>query len=164
MSNRRRNFVIAYISLVGIPLLCLAGVLRAGRHLAAPISINGAWKIGTDVETLGTSPCRGVIASLAGSPLLISQSGKALVLTFNDGGSPTALGSIDGNRISASAPAPGNPSAAACSLEHLIVTATVDSRTEPKSLSGNLSLNGCSACLPLEFKAVRQPRGGEPVR
>ncbi len=44
MSPSNRKFVLAYILLVGLPLLGLIGVLRAGRNLAAPAAIRSAVK------------------------------------------------------------------------------------------------------------------------
>jgi Kef-type K+ transport system membrane component KefB len=40
MSPANRKFVVAYILLVGLPLLGLFGILRADRKLAAPVSVN----------------------------------------------------------------------------------------------------------------------------
>jgi Kef-type K+ transport system membrane component KefB len=44
MSRAGRNFVVAYILLVGLPLLALVGVLRRGRAVTAPVATNAAWK------------------------------------------------------------------------------------------------------------------------
>jgi Kef-type K+ transport system membrane component KefB len=40
MSYTNRKFVLVYIVLVGLPLLGLFGILRAGRKLAAPVSVS----------------------------------------------------------------------------------------------------------------------------
>jgi hypothetical protein len=61
MSHTNRNFVVAYTLLVGLPLLGLAGVLRSGRNITAPISIDGTWKIET--QSSSTQACAKSIAS-----------------------------------------------------------------------------------------------------
>ena len=48
MSPTNRNFVMAYIVLVGLPLLGLVGVLRNGRALSAPVSVEGRWTFQAD--------------------------------------------------------------------------------------------------------------------
>jgi len=91
MSSARRNFIVAYVLLVLVPLVGLAGVLRAGRGLKAPISVEGVWKIDSAAGTAsekqvseesGSAPCGLSDAALSNSSLLISQSGKSLQLTF----------------------------------------------------------------------------------
>jgi hypothetical protein len=49
-------------------------------------------------------------------------------------------------------------SGAAVCGDGLTLTATLDRLTEPRALSGTLSIEGCSSCALLEFRAVRQPR------
>src|SRR5208283_757233 len=43
MSRTNRNFVFAYTFLVILPLAGLAGILKTGRNLTAPVSIDGVW-------------------------------------------------------------------------------------------------------------------------
>jgi len=96
--------------------------------------------------------------------VLISQSGRSLVLTLGGGEKATAWGVIEGTIIKASfAPPDGADSSAAdCSSDRaLILTATLDPKSDPRTLSGTLSVDGCASCRPVEFHAVRQPRSGE---
>ena len=48
MPHTNRNFVVAYILLVGLAVARLRGVLKSGRSLTAPISVDGTWKVEAD--------------------------------------------------------------------------------------------------------------------
>jgi hypothetical protein len=138
-----------------VPLLALAGILRSGRALVAPASVDGAWKMDA-ANQFSASPCADFLSSVAKAPVSISQSGQTLVVSLNTGKSGT--GTLDGKILKAQFPGVANPTAADCSDHGLALTATLDPTADPRILSGTLSLEGCAACLPLEFHAVRQPR------
>jgi hypothetical protein len=158
MQNTSRNFIVAYIVLVGLPLAGLAGVLRSGRNLAAPISVDGAWKVEADATHLTNLSCASSLGFLANASLLISQSGKSLVVSYAHAKSTNA-GSIDGRNLKAElVPLPDSVTAGCGSEKTVILTAIVDPKTEPRSLTGSLSIPGCPSCAPVEFRATRQPR------
>ena len=158
MSHTSRNFVVAYILLVGLPLLGLAGVLRSGRSLTAPISVDGVWKIEADAARLAALSCDKSVSAF--SSVAISQSGNSLVLTLNNPSKTTAAGTLDGKSLKAAiVPARDAASKSGCQGDRpLMLAATVDPSTEPKSLTGLLSEDGCPSCAPVAFHAVRQPR------
>ena len=153
MSHTSRNFVLAYIFLVGLPLLALAAVLRSGRHIAAPYSVDGTWTVEADTRALNSYTCQAV-SQLLRSPLVISQSGTSLQVSFGKSAAPVS-GILDGKRITASMPA--EPSQV-CGNGAVVLSAAVDPRSEPRSLVASLSLPGCRDCATLPFKAVRQPK------
>jgi hypothetical protein len=161
MLHRSRNFVVAYILLVGLPLLGLAGILRSGRGLIAPISVDGVWKIEADAGRLATLSCD-QSQSFSSSPVsvVISQSGKSLVLTFNDASKTVSSGVLEGKNLKASVVLERDPSSkSGCRDDQAVtLTATVDPNSEPRSMSGLLSVNACPSCVPVKFHAVRQPR------
>jgi hypothetical protein len=157
MSTTGRNFVVAYILLVGVPLLALAGVLRAGRSLTAPASIDGTWKLQANPEASSSQPaCAAEMASLAREPLIISQSGKSLILTFTAGAKPSGSGWIESPNLTASFPLSATSTCG--SRARLAFRAVVDPKSEPKSLIGSLFNEDCSSCAPLRFRAVRLPK------
>lgn len=165
MSHTSRNFVVAYVLLVALPLLGLAGVLKSGRSLVAPISVDGVWKIEAEAGRLSSqspspSPsCDQTVSSLAAGSLAISQSGKGLVLTFSNGSKTVASGVLEGKSLTASfVPARDASRDNRCGDQLITLAAVIDPRIEPRSLNGVLSVNGCPSCAPLEFRAVRQPR------
>lgn len=154
MSTTNRRFIVAYILLVGLPLAGLVGVLRAGRHLAAPISIEGTWTLEAGANRAAGQPCDQAVASLLNSSLVVSQSGKTLELTLNGISKTVVSGELHGREFRASLGA-----RAGCPADQLVtLMASVDPRTDPKSLTGSLSVENCPLCLPLEFRAVRQTK------
>jgi hypothetical protein len=158
MSHRSRNFVVAYILLVGLPLLGLAGVLRSGRKLTAPISVDGVWKIEADAGRLAVPSCDKPASAF--SSVVISQSGKSLVLTFNNAARTVSSGGLEGKNLKASVvPVRDLSDKGGCGDDQAVMlTATVDPNTEPRSMTGLLSVNACPSCVPVKFHAVRQPR------
>src|SRR5437660_12104382 len=140
MSHTNRNFVIAYILLVGLPLLGLAGVLKSGRSLNAPFSVDGAWKIDAGAINASAAPCGDFLSSVSNSPVSISQSGTSLVI--NLGGGKTTTGTLAGKTIKAQFAGAENPNATDCSDRALALTATLDPLTEPRTMSGQISVEG----------------------
>ncbi|HLZ41760.1 MAG TPA: hypothetical protein VKQ11_12405 [Candidatus Sulfotelmatobacter sp.] len=158
MSRTNRNFVIAYVVLVGLPLAGLAGVLRAGRSLAAPISVDGTWKVEADTSRVGPAPCSQAITALSNSSLLISQSGKSLILTFSDGPRSVSAGVLNGRTMSAPLMLEPSSGSGCMAAQAMTLVAAVDEQAEPRTLSGSFSLNDCPSCGPITFRAVRLPR------
>jgi hypothetical protein len=152
MTRANRNFILAYIFLVGLPLLCLAAVLRSGRGLSAPYSVDGAWKLEAGVNRTSASPCDNFFSAISNAPLSISQSGNTLVVALN-GGTKTATGTLDGKILNAQFAGAGD--AAECGDRNLTLTATLDPQAAPRSMSGTLTIDNCAACS-LIFHAVRQ--------
>jgi len=147
---------------VGLPLLGLVGILRSGRSLTAPFSVDGAWKIESGSGRLPASPCSNLLSSVSNTPLSISQSGRILVVTLG-GGMKTTTGTLDGKTLKAQfagADRSGadQSGAAVCGDGSLTLTATLDPLAQPRTLSGTVAVNGCGSCAPLEFHAVKQPR------
>ena len=149
-----RNFVIAYVFLVVLPVLGLVGVLKSGRGLTAPFSVDGAWKI--ESSRPSASPCGNFLSSISNAPLSISQSGKALVVTLS--GTKTTTGTLDGKILKAQFTAADKSRATECGNGSLTLTATLDPVGEPRTLSGTLAVEDCASCAPMEFHAIRQPK------
>lgn len=162
ISHTNRNFVLAYVFLVALPILGLLGILRSGRHLTAPFSVDGVWKIEAAANRVPAPTCNNFLFAVANAPLSISQSGKELVVSLNggslNGGSKTAAGTLEGKTITASFASGGNSAPPDCGAQPWMLTATLDPQTEPRTLSGKISVAGCASCVPLEFRATKQPR------
>jgi hypothetical protein len=159
MSHSNRSLVVAYILFVGLPLLALVEVLKMGRTLAAPISVDGVWRMEAETGHFSALRCSNLLSSVTNAPVLISQSGKSLVLTLN-GGSKATASMLEGRIIKASfVPTDSSPEAG-CGINRIFtLTATFDPKSDPRTLNGTLSVDGCASCEPVEFRAVRQPRG-----
>jgi hypothetical protein len=159
IQTRNLKFLIAYALLVVLPILGLVGVLKAGRELTAPLSVDGVWKVDANAIRLEALRCADK-DFLQGASLLIMQSGRNLVLNVNSGFKATAWGFIEGRTIQASAvPAEKYSGESRCGEDHLFsFKATVDAESNPRSLIGTITFDGCSSCAPVNFHAVRQVR------
>jgi hypothetical protein len=156
MAHQNRNFVLAYVLLVGLPIVGLVGVLKTGRTLKAPISVDGSWQLQADPVRLATLPCGKALAE-DDAALVISQSGKNFTLGISNGPKSNGSGVIEGRNLTASIAPSGDESAQAfCGGNELSLIATVDPNTDPRSLAGKLWVKNCSSCEPVEFRATRQ--------
>lgn len=161
MTHSSRNFVFAYVLLVALPLFGLAGVLRAGRQLAAPVSVAGVWKI-TNSDQLAANPCAKVLGT-PNAAFTISQSGRMFTLSVPNPGTPASSGTIDGTAINANLTSASSAKDPACSVQLLLLSASVDTETTPRSIEGVLHVETCPSCKPVEFRAIReeQPKAKE---
>jgi hypothetical protein len=157
MSRTSRNFIIAYTLLVALPILGLVGILKSGRTLTAPVSVDGVWKLQTDPVRLAALPCGKTLAASPEAALAISQSGRNFTLSLNDGPKSAASGVLDGTSLKASlVPSAPWSEEAGCGIgREISLVATVDPRANPRSLEGTLSVSQCHSCSPVEFRAVR---------
>jgi hypothetical protein len=156
MAHQNRNFVLAYILLVGLPIVGLVGVLRTGRTLKAPISVDGSWQLQADPVQLATLPC-GKALMEEDAALVISQSGNNFTLGISNGAKSSGSGLIEGRNVTASiTPSADWSGQAACVGNELSLIATVDPTADPRLLIGKLSAKNCSSCEPVEFRATRQ--------
>jgi hypothetical protein len=158
MSHTNRNFVLAYILLVGLPLVGLIGVLKSGRSLRAPLSVDGLWRVEADAGGFATLPCGKALLSGSQAVLAISQSGKNFTLDFANGRKANVSGVLEGTNIKASVvPSTAWAQEPGCGAGRtLSLVATVDPTTNPRSLVGMISVDNCPSCRAVEFRAVRQ--------
>jgi len=156
VKHSNRNFVLAYIFLVALPVAGLAGVLRSGRNLKAPMTIAGAWNVQVNADQLAALPCGKSLAS-ANPAFTISQSGRTFTLSFAASPLASAMGTLDGAAIQASVvPWPAIKAGACGSGQTLSLTANVDAQSTPKKMTGVLRVNDCADCAPVEFQAFRE--------
>ena len=156
MLHSNRNFIVAYVLLVGLPVVGLVGVLKRGRSITAPISIDGTWTLQADPGRLAALAC-GKSPALSDLAMAISQSGGSLTLSLGNGTKSPASGVLVGRTLKASI-LPSWSDDAQCGPGHeLSLLASVDPASNPRSLSGTISLSDCTACQPVEFRALRTP-------
>jgi Kef-type K+ transport system membrane component KefB len=157
----KRNLIFTYLGLVGIPLLALVGILRAGANLNPPISVAGPWNVDADFSSFtSSSPCRTLLSSVGQHAFEISQSGRQLTLTFNDPQKTSLVGELDGSNLSASLAEPAaqtNGESSSCAdSQRLRIAATIDGAGDSRSMKGAINLSNCSDCSPIAFHALRQ--------
>jgi hypothetical protein len=157
MSGTNRKFVFAYTFLVILPLLGLAGILKSGRRLAAPPSIDGLWSLQVDPAQFDSLPCGRVLAAIPDKTISISQSGSVLALSFPSTSKITSLGTLDGTTVRASLNLPQESSPErGCGGRKLLLLATIDRPAGSRSLVGTLSVTDCPTCASARFRAERQ--------
>jgi hypothetical protein len=165
MAGYNRNFVLAYVALVVLPLVGLAGILRAGRSLTAPVSIDGLWAVRLDAAQIDSLPCGKALAAGPNQTIAIAQSGRTFVLSFPSGPKLTALGTLDGANLQVSVMWPAESSDSSCAGgSPLSLLANVDRKVDANLLTGTLSAPNCQSCGSVGFRAERQaqatPKGG----
>jgi len=157
MTHSNKNFVLAYLVLVALPVLGLVGVLRSGRNLVAPESVGGSWKIQADSTKLAALPCGVPLATGSDAGFTISQSGKNFTMNFTN--SPMSVSSGEIQELSVKAtilPSAGWAKTPGCGNGRaLSLIATLDPKASPPSLAGTLSVNDCPTCVSVDFRAVQ---------
>jgi hypothetical protein len=156
MTYTTKRFAVSYVFLVFLPVLGLLGVLRQGRDMKAPISVDGQWKLQFDPAQLAALPCAKALASAENPVLAISQSGERFTLTTSGGLKTSSSGVLQDKTLNASLqPSESTGNDSGCDRQ-LTLMAKLDPNASPKSLSGTLSANGCPACAPVDFRAFKE--------
>jgi|SRR5215470_1632654 len=149
-----KNFVLAYILLVGLPLLGVFTILDAGRGLVPPPAVSGEWDLTVDAGAANT--CFGPLTAVTRQILTISQSGTAVSINFDRPQRFTLAGTLEGNRLtgvaSFKAPAGTCPEGAAMRW-----TVAVVGEPRQRAIEGQFFLDGCQSCAPVAFRASRRP-------
>ncbi len=160
MTNTNKNFAAAYVLLVAFPVLGLAGILRSGRNLTAPMSLGGVWNVQADASKLTALHCGKLLDSPQGMSFTISQSGTNFTLGLANSGTSLASGTIDGETLQARILPTSEPAKqTGCSARGSVtIVAKVDPKATPPSLQGTLSASSCEGCVLLEFHAIREDR------
>ena len=119
--------------MVGLPVLGLLGVLEAGRHIPAPLSIGGEWTLVADPAWQCGGP--------AGAPLRqltfnVSQSGTEALITLSDGRATAIEAVVAGRTVTAGS-----------------FHATIGGGLGARTLQGEVQFGGCP---PAAFRAFRQ--------
>ncbi|HEV3278168.1 MAG TPA: hypothetical protein VG860_15225 [Terriglobia bacterium] len=150
----RQKLIIAYAFLVGLPLLGLMGILRGGQHLAAPLSVGGSWDLEADFNSLPAPGCREMLTSVAQPFVSIAQSGANLTFVLNESKKTTLTGTLEGKTLKMN-PAGGADTGVCTDLKALRLEAAVGTQAAQRALSGLMTIDGCPACSPVPFRAVR---------
>jgi len=164
---KKRKLVSDYVLFVGVPLLALAGILRAGSHLTAPVALHGNWSVQADFAPWQAVPCA---APLVGSQPLrfkIDQAGSNLTFTLNDSQRTALPGIVEGPSVrtafltgQGSRTSGAIPEAGCQGAQSLRMHAVVSGREKQRTLAGTFSLEGCASCPPIDFSATRELPAG----
>jgi hypothetical protein len=141
-----RSPVLLYALFVGIPVLCLGGVLLLGRRLPSPVSVGGDWAI--DASSM-RSDCGTVKASGDKPPRLrISQMGSHVKVRLGDDRMGELRGKVEGSTVDAMS--------RRGDARVLEMHADVDPEPGHGSMSGRLRVAGCPDA---QFSASREQPG-----
>ncbi|HMG74276.1 MAG TPA: hypothetical protein VK582_12310 [Pyrinomonadaceae bacterium] len=157
--------ILLYLILVGLPILGIFGLLRAGQKLSAPISLSGTWSTQLDLESLPCSSVRDPRIHPGLTTLSITQSGPHVFLTFDNIRKTTLTGNVQDLMIYASFIPEGADQA---STSGSVPTAiyfhgTVDRQTAPNRLLGVLSFNCGPVQTEVPLTALRHGEGRKPT-
>lgn len=153
----RKKLVAAYVLLVGVPLLGLLGILRAGQRLAAPFSVGGTWNLEDDLTPLAGSACKGTFANVSQPFFAISQSGSQLTFTLNNTEQTVLPGTIRQNTVTMGSESAAGDASSDCTHPQAIrFQAALSQQGPQRLLTGTLSIAGCPDCPALPFRAVRR--------
>lgn len=159
MAHSNRNFVFAYAFLVILPIVGLAGILRNGRKLTAPPSIDGVWSFQFASAELDPLPCGKMFAAIPDKAIVISQSGTTFALSSAGGPKLAGSGTLDGTILRASliSPQESSPEMNCPAGSQLSLAANLNQNAGSKALVGSLSAANCPTCPAVAFRAERQP-------
>ena len=155
MSRLDKNFAVAYVFLVALPIFGLVGILRSGQNLKAPTSVDGVWTIQAAATKRTMPSCMSALGFDLDTPVTISQSGKNFAINAGEIG---GTGLIEGTTLQASLRPAGTllPAPNCGGDGSVLLTATVEAKASPRVLSGALSLASCPSCESVKFHAVKQ--------
>jgi len=154
MATSKEKLFVSYALLVGIPLLGVVGVLGAGRSLTAPLSVAGSWDLQIDLNVTQPLSCIAGLGFHNPTVLDVSQSGRYLTMTLNSQPKVALQGTLQGKTVAANLISTHEASCGGAS--GLSLTAEIDPKAAPRTMSGILKFDGCPSCASANFHAVKQ--------
>jgi hypothetical protein len=153
----------AYFLFVGLPLLALVGILRAGSHLTPPLAVRGDWSVLADFSNWRHAPCEAYLTNLFEPSLKITQSDKDVWIELSSTEKVIMVGTINASTlVAASLDAPAKtqlmfmPGAGCPNPKSIRLQAEVKGQAKQRSLTGTFTLDGCTSCPAIAFSAFRQ--------
>ena len=158
----RMRDLVAYLLVVGTPLLGLLGVLRVGERVRAPVAVHGAYVLHVgDPSWAQAQPCLRYLLSGSDSTLHITQAGAQLAATLGPEGNVSLRGELtrDTVRLAGAIEAAAMPDSVRCAQgDSLSLLAVATRDNAMKRLHGALVAASCTACGAIQVSAER-PRG-----
>ncbi len=144
-----------YLSLVGLPLAGVFGILRIGSQIEAPPRIGGVWQAAAAPSMPLAPPCVDLPSQVDAFEL--TQSGVYVEVSLRDPSRTRLDARLQGIRLSGWAARLPLLGAArlACPDSPLELAADLVSDGHVSQLVGTLWAGGCAACAPVAFRAER---------
>jgi hypothetical protein len=152
------KIILLYITLVGVLLAVLLGILKVGEKLQAPINVSGKWIINDDFTKAVANSCAPVTFHKDEPLLSIEQSGIYLNASFNDINKTEMSGKLENNKMVFNQVIQAKKdSAKKCGndlLTELSITVIQNDTTD--ALSGTWKTPNCSKCGEIKFSAIKK--------
>jgi hypothetical protein len=155
-----RRLVVAYVLLVGLPLVLLLIILRAGSHLKAPLSVAGAWTVTADPTPIADTRCKELLENIRQPFINVSQSGTKLIFNLNDKAGTAIPGAIQDATLTMAQDSALSSPGGCSDPQAIYLEAKVENHGPERTMTGVLGFRGCDACAPVSFRAVRKARAG----
>jgi hypothetical protein len=155
------KIILLYVTLVGILLVGLLGILRVGEKLKAPINIAGDWEIYDESAKAIKESCIPLTFQKKEPQFNIEQSGIYLKAIFNDVNHTEMSGRLENNKMVFRRTVKTRiDSVNVCGNELLIELSVkiIQYGDEPDQLSGEWTTPGCNKCGHIKFGAVRKSK------
>jgi hypothetical protein len=153
-----RRLVVAYVLLVGLPLILLLSILRTGSHLKAPLSVGGAWTVTADLTPIADTRCKELLENIRQPFINVSQSGTKLIFNLNDRAGTAIPGEIQDATLTMAQDNALSFTAGCKDPQSIYLKAKVENQGPERTMTGILGFNGCATCAPVSFRAVRKDR------
>ncbi|HZT30400.1 MAG TPA: hypothetical protein VFA33_10980 [Bryobacteraceae bacterium] len=147
----KRNLILGYICLVGIPLLAMIAILDAGHGLRAAAVVGGTWDVQADFQGLASSPCAAPLLAAKRPALRISQSGRYLALSLDRLQGP---GRVDDGIVTAGALRTAGGDFCGSQDHPVILRANLERSAGQAFLNGTITVDGCPSCAAVAFRAT----------
>jgi hypothetical protein len=150
-----KNFAVAYVLLVVLPVFGLAGILSCGQNLKAPASVDGIWAFQIAATRGAMRSCMSALGFDLDTLVTISQSGTNLTINAEKTGGTGLI--VDTTLQAALRSAGTRLQTRNCGGDgSVLLTATVEANPSFRVLSGALSASSCPSCESVRFHAVKQ--------
>lgn len=147
-----------YLTLVGVPLLGLLGILRIGETLDVPASIGGIWSVDSSMAQGVQRSCTPIELPSARAEMTVIQSGRYVLIRFNDSARTTLSGRFHARKLTARHVLPSEAQiegVCGASLPALLQLELQSRTGATDRLSGVWRMPGCDVCPPMAFRALR---------
>ena len=159
----QKDFLLAYILLVGLPLLGVFSVLRAGKGLVPLPAMSGEWDLRVDAGIAAANNCFAPLTAVPRQTVTISQSGADVTVSFNQPQEMSLTGTLERNLLTGIASRSG-PAGTCAEGAAMRWTATVMGTPGQRTLDGHFFFDTCASCAPVAFHAARRSPLRKPGR
>lgn len=151
--------IFIYTVLVGIMFAGILEILHIGEKIKAPIDVNGNWIVYNDNSEGFSSDSLPINLPKKNAEISIEQSGKHLVLTFNDANKSELNGKLEKNRMFFSRIYPVSPSlklSCGSSTKVEVILDIDQYKDKPEQLSGIFRMPDCKIFEEIHFNAIKK--------